>query len=165
MRLSAIALALLPGLATADTPGLWGRTVQFNVMVWDDPDQPISHSRDFIATVGQGVEFDLGPVPAPPFTLVPVKIDVTANTIRFDYRGNPDGGFADAVFNGFVLSFVADCVLIAGAQINAKGTTFPLTNDDLLIEPQRLGVNVAGLPYGPKDMLTIDVETTDCPLS
>lgn len=166
MRLSGFLIALLlPGFAAAEDAGLWGRVVQFNVVVWDDPERPITHSRDFIATVGDGPEFNLGPEPAPPFVIVPVRIDVTAKSILFDYRGNEPGGFAEATFNGFVLKFVADCVLIEGASVNQDVTTLPITDADLLIEPQRLGANVAGLSYGPNDVLMIDVDTTDCPLS
>lgn len=142
-----------------------GRLVQFHVSVWDDPDAPIMTSDPFIATVGPGAEFDIARQMAPPFQLVPVEIDITRSRIRFAYTSGEEGFFAHAVFNGFILTFPSDCVLFEGAAIDPKGTTLPMSDDDLLVRPQSLGINVAGRSYGRDTVVTIRVDTTDCPLS
>ena len=97
--------------------------------------------------------------------VVPVLIDVSRNRIRFSYAGNPPGFFADAQFNGYVLQFLTECTLILGASVEAKGTTLPLDNKALTIDPQSLGINVAGHAYGPDDTITVNLDVADCPLS
>ena len=165
LRLSlAICLALLPGHLWADG-GLLGRTVQFNVETWDDPDTPYLGSRDYIATVGPGPEFGMVREGRAGLDVVPVLIDVSRNRIRFRYAQNPPGAFAIATFNGYVLQFLTECTLIRSASIDPKGTTLPMDNKALTITPQSLGINVSGLSYGPEDTITLALDVADCPLS
>jgi hypothetical protein len=97
--------------------------------------------------------------------VVPVTIDVAAHEIRFSYPGSEGGAFAVAPFNGYVLTFLTDCVLIAGAAVIAEETTLPITDADLEVRPQSLAINVSGHIYGPDDTITVAVDVLDCPLS
>lgn len=145
--------------------GLMQRQVQFNVVTIPTEAAREDRSRDFIATVGDGVEFQLGPEGDSGLNIVPVAIDVGDRVIRFDYSGNRPGQFAPGHFNGYVLTFLTDCVLIAGAGIVASETTFTMTDEDLTITPGSLAVNVSAIPFSGDDRLTIAIDVGDCPLS
>jgi len=163
-RSAALILALCPAIAGAEG-NLMGRTVQFNVSTWDDPAQPYLTSRDYIATVAPGPEFGMVREGHVGLDVVPVLIDLGYQRIRLSYAQNLPGAFAEAAFNGYVLTFLTDCVLIEGAQIEAKGTTLPMDDSNLLVQPQSLGINVAGLNYAPEDRITVVLDVADCPLS
>jgi hypothetical protein len=163
LRLSAFILLLTAQPALSD--GLMRRQVQFNVVTIPTETAPEDRSRDFIATVGKGVEFQLGPVGDSGLNIVPVAIDVGDRVIRFDYSGNLPGQFAPGHFNGYVLTFLTDCVLIAGAEIVPSETSFPMTNEDLTVTPGSLSVNVSAIPFSGDDRLTIAIDVGDCPLS
>lgn len=96
--------------------------------------------------------------------VVPVTIDVGRARIHFDYSGVTPGYFATARFNGYVLTFVTDCVLIEGAALVPKGTTLPLDKTNLIVRPQSLSINVSGLAFGPEDRILLEVDVADCPL-
>lgn len=165
MRPSALALAfcLIPSTGLAD--GLLDRQVQFNVVTLRDTDWPEERSADYIATVGKGAEFTLGPEGIGGLNIVPVDIDVSDRAIHFNYSANAPGRFMGGQFNGYVLTFLTDCVLIEGATIIPSQTTFPLTDDDLTISPGALAINMAGLAFDAEDRLAIAVDVGDCPLS
>ena len=159
----AFLVVLWPGTLLAD--GLMGRNVQFNVETWDDPNEPFLGSRDYVATVGPGPEFGLIREGRIGMDVVPVLIDVSRHRIRFSYAQNEPGAFAVANFNGYLVTFLTDCVLIEGASVEAKGTTLPMDDSNLIVKPQSLGINVSGLNYTPTDTITVVVDVADCPIS
>lgn len=157
-----VLLAALPELAAAE--GLTGRTVVFNAMTWDDPAQPYVTSQDYIATVGPGPEFGMRPEAFGDLVVVPVLIDLDATRLTFSYENLPGGLFAEAGFNGYVMTFLGECALITGASVD-PATTLPLAPDALTVDPLQLRINVSGLAYGPEDRIVIKVTAADCPLS
>ena len=158
------AALLLAVLASPALPGtLEGRLVTFTVESWDQRDAPLLVARGRTVTVGDGVEFGLGPEG---FTagldVVPVDVEIGPTRIELSY---PDqiGRFFEAKFNGYVLRFETDCALFEKVTIDPAATTMPVT--EVWAEVGALYINVSGLGYGPKMTLALDVEVADCPLS
>ena len=160
--LVAVAL-LLPAAAQAE--GLMGRTVIFNAATWDDPAAPYLVGSDYGAVVGEGPEFGMAAEAGGGLSVVPVLIDVSAGRIDFSYPGIAPGQFFDAAFNGYVLRFPTECVLIAGASVDMAATTLPIDDSALILTPQSLSLNVAGLAFGPDTRIGVTLEVMDCPLS
>ena len=160
MRAAALAF-LLAAPAGAET--LEGRLVTFSVETWDQRETPLLVARGRTVTVGQGVEFGLGPQG---FTggldVVPVTVEITPTRIELSYPKGI-GRFYEAKFNGYVLRFETECALFESVAIDPAGTTMNVT--EVWAETGALYINVSGLGYGPASTLALDVEVADCPLS
>ena len=161
----ACVLSLVPGLALAEQGGLTGRTVLFSVLTYDDPAAPIFIGRDYAAKVVAGPEFGMVREGTEGYDVVPVLVDLSEQRIDLSYAQTPSGQFASATFNGYVLTFPTDCVLIGGARIDPVTTTLPLTNASLILTPNSLSINVAGLPFDQTTRIGVKVSVMDCPLS
>ncbi len=161
----AFVLSLVPGLALAEQGGLTGRTVLFSVLTYDDPAVPIFIGRDYAAKVVAGPEFGMVREGTEGFDVVPVLVDLSDQRIDLSYAQTPTGQFASAAFNGYVLTFPTDCVLIGGARIDPATTTLPLTNASLILTPNSLSINVAGLSFDQSTRIGLKVSVMDCPLS
>lgn len=158
-------LACGPALAQDGTGSLLGRSVVFNVNTWDDPHAPYLVSRDYAAKVADGPEFGMTPEGGLALDVVPVLVDIGKDRIDLAYPGQMPGAFMYAAFNGYVLRFAGECTLITGAAIDTDATTLPLTDADLVITPQSLGVNVAGQSYDKHSRIGVHVTVADCPVS
>jgi hypothetical protein len=156
-----LAAALLAAPLEAGT--LEGRLVTFTVETWDQRETPLLVARGRTVTVGQGVEFDLGPEG---FTggldVVPVTVQIGPTRIELSYPQGA-GPFYEAKFNGYVLRFETECALFDKVAIDPAATTMPVT--EIWAETGALYINVSGLNYGPDATLALDVEVADCPLS
>lgn len=158
-------LALALALPASAGGTLEGRTVTLNVLTYDDPAAPILESRGRTVTVGEGVEFGMGPeFRTPGFDVVPVQVQIGPARIEFSY-GEAEGEFWPARFNGYVLRFEADCVLFDGWRIDRAATTLPIVEADITSDGRALFINVQGDRYGPDVRLAVDLSVTDCPLS
>ena len=160
MRAAALAFLLA---APAGAGTLEGRLVTFSVETWDQRETPLLVARGRTVTVGQGVEFGLGPQG---FTggldVVPVTVEITPTRIELSYPKGI-GRFYEAKFNGYVLRFETECALFESVAIDPAGTTMNVT--EVWAETGALFINVSGLGYGPASTLALDVEVADCPLS
>lgn len=168
-RPSTLAAALVLSAAAAGAEmvpeGLEGRSVTFNILTYDDPDQPLFDGIRHPALVGDGVEYGLGPEGAQNgIDVVPVLIDVSARRIEFSYAATPPSSFMRAEFNGYVLRFPTECLLLTGAALIPDATTLELEPEDLRVEPQALFVNVSGLTFDREDRITVAVDVMDCPI-
>ena len=164
MRPLALALALCGAPALADS-GLLGRSVVFSVETWDDPATPYLQSSAYRATVGPGPEFGLAPETNGQLFVVPVLIDIGADRIDISFKNIDPGYFYDAEFNGYILTFEADCVLFTRAILDDKATTLPLEKDAVEVTPQAVRVNVAGLYHDETTTIGVELDVQDCPLS
>lgn len=160
MRLVAVALLLAQPLSAGT---LEGRLVTFTVETWDQREAPLLVARGRTVTVGQGVEFGLGPEG---FTggldVVPVDVEIQPTRIELTYPKGI-GRFHDSRFNGYVLRFETDCALFDKVVIDPSATTMKVT--EIWAEAGALFINVSGLGYGPQSRLALDVDVADCPLS
>jgi hypothetical protein len=156
-----LAAALLAAPAAAGT--LEGRLVTFTVETWDQRETPLLVARGRTVTVGQGVEFGLGPEG---FTggldVVPVTVEIGPTRIELSYPQGA-GAFYVARFNGYVLRFETDCALFEKVGIDPDATTIPVT--EVWSETGALFINVSGLDYGPEAKIALEIEVADCPLS
>lgn len=157
-----VALALL-GALPVSAGTLEGRLVTFTVETWDQRESPLLVARGRTVTVGQGVEFGLGPEG---FTggldVVPVAVEIGPTRIELSYpRGI--GRFYEAKFNGYVLRFETDCALFEKVAVDQDATTMKVT--EIWSEAGALYINVSGLGYGPEAKLALEIEVADCPLS
>ena len=164
MRVLALALVVLATPALAGGT-LNGRIVTLNTLTYDDPATPILESRGRTVTVGDGVEFGMGPeYRTPGFDVVPVQGQIGPTRIEFSY-GQGDGTFWDSKFNGYVLRFETECALFDRVAIDTTATTMAVTDSDIQTEAGALYINVAARAYGPDVTLALDLVVTDCPLS
>lgn len=161
---TALPLAGLLALVSPALAGtLEGRLVTFAVETWDDRTAPLLVARGRTVTVGQGVEFGLGPEG---FTggldVVPVAVEIGPTRIELTYPKGI-GRFYEARFNGYVLRFETACALFENVTIDPAATTMKVT--EVWAETGALYINVSGLGYGPEVKLALDLEVADCPLS
>jgi hypothetical protein len=160
IRATTVAVILAAPLAAGT---LEGRLVTFTVETWDIRETPILMARGRTVTVGQGVEFALGPEG---FTggldIVPVDVEIGPSRIELSYPTGI-GRFYEAKFNGYVLRFETECALFEDVTIDPAGTTMKVT--EVWAETGALYINVSGLGYGPEAKLALDLEVADCPLS
>ena len=160
--LFALCLAALPAHAGGS---LEGRTVTLNVLTYDDPAAPILQSIGRTVVVGDGVEFGMGPEGwTNGLDVVPVQVEIGPSRIEFSYGADP-GAFWTAAFNGYVLRFSGECALFSGVRVDPQGTTMPVTDADVRIEPQVVHINLSGRNYGPDARLALDLSVEDCPIS
>ncbi|WP_395543025.1 hypothetical protein [Neotabrizicola sp. sgz301269] len=162
---AALAALLIAAPAAAGT--LEGRLVTFTVMTWDDPAQPYLQARGKTVTVGEGVEFGLGPEGLTGgLDVVPVEVEIAPQRVEITYPiVAGQGQFYTAGFNGYVLRFETECALFAGYRLDEAFTTLPVKNADIFTDKGALYINVSGMTYGPEARLAIDLDVTDCPLS
>lgn len=144
---------------------LLGRSVVFNVATWDDPAAPYLVSRDYRAKAGDGPEFGMVAEGQSGLDVVPVLVDIGADRIDLSYPGQMPGEFTPAAFNGYVMTFSSECTLITAARIDPAATTLPLTDNDLIVAPQSLSVNVQGHAFDKHTTIGILVGVADCPIS
>ncbi len=158
----AFGFLLLSALPLAAGGTLDGRIVTLNVETWNDDLLPFFVSEGRTVTVGADVEFDMLPEGRTVgFDVVPVRVEIRPTRIEFSY-GEEVGRFLDAPFNGYVLRFAVECALIEGAKIDPAGTTMPVADADIRSDGGALFIDVAGLDYGPKAKLAIDLAVSDC---
>ena len=161
---AALILCLVTQTAVAGGT-LQGRIVTLNTLTYDDPAAPILESRGRTVTVGDGVEFGLGPeYRTPGFDVVPVQVQISPTRIEFSY-GTDRGSFWSSAFNGYVLRFETDCALFDRVTIDTAATTMAVTESDIRTEAGALFINVAARAYGPDVTLALDLVVTDCPIS
>lgn len=165
MRRLALALACLaagPVLAQ----GLEGREVVFRALAYEDREAPVFVGRDRIATVGPGPEYGMGPEgPQNGWDIVPAIVDISDDRVLIRYPAlGPSGTFPDVAFNGYLLDFLTDCVLFAGAAPTAN-TVPPMAPDEVFVEGATLFIDVGGRPYGPDAVIEIALDVLDCPMS
>jgi hypothetical protein len=160
MRLVALC-ACLAAPVSAGT--LEGRLVTFSVETWDQREAPLLVAKGRTVTVGEGVEFGLGPQG---FTggldVVPVTVEIGPTRIELSYPTGI-GRFYVSKFNGYVLRFETECALFENVALDPAGTTMKVT--EVWSEGGALYINVSGLGYGPASTLALDLEVADCPLS
>lgn len=162
---AALGALLIAAPAAAGT--LEGRLVTFTVMTWDDPAQPYLQARGKTVTVGQGVEFGLGPEGLTGgLDVVPVEVEIQPQRVEITYpEAAGAGAFYEAGFNGYVLRFETECALFAGWRIDRDATTLAVDEDDIFTDRGALYINVSGLHYDDQARLALDLDVTDCPLS
>lgn len=165
MRCLAILTAVLAPFGAAAETTLTGRTAEFSVLAYDDPDLPLYVGEIYSAIVSDDVEFGLEPEgPQNGLDVVPVVIDIDAERIELDYRAGGAGPMATTMFNGYVLSFTPDCVLFDGAHIDKTVTNVPLTDKDLYFEGRTLRIDLSGKVTTPQSRIAIDLDVADCPI-
>jgi hypothetical protein len=158
-----LALALA---SPAAAQGLEGRTVLIRPETWDDPAAPYVEGRDYVARVGEGPEIDVLTEWTGGLVVVPVTIDLSDS--RIDIVFPPEtlpGVFAEAAFNGYVLTFPTDCAVIEGAAIDPEATTLALGPEDLIVEPTGLRLHVGGRAHGPGSRVGLLIDVGDCAIS
>ena len=165
LMLAVLALSVFPAVLLAETGGLSGRSVMFNVLTYDDPATPLFVGSGYAAKVIPGPEFGMVREGTEGLDVVPVLVDLSDHRIDLSYAETPPGQFASATFNGYVLTFPTNCVLIGGAQIDPTTTTLPLTYADLTLSANSLSINVAGLRFDQTTRIGVKVSVMDCPLS
>ena len=146
--------------------GPWVLHLMFeSKLTYDDPAVPIFIGRDYAAKVVAVPEFGMVREGTEGYDVVPVLVDLSDQRIDQSYAQTPTGRFSDTVFNGYVLTFPTDCVLIGAAHIDPATTTLPLTNANLILTPDSLSINVAGLSFDQTTRIGLKVSVMDRPLS
>jgi hypothetical protein len=161
----ALALLLMAGPAMAEGT-LQGRLVNFSVLVYDDPAQPIFVGQGQTVQVGQGVEFGLDREGAQNgVDVVPVAVDIGPTRIEVEFLPGLEGDLLTAKFNGYVLQFASDCALFEKVGIDRDFTTMAMADADIRAEVSTLFINMSGKTFVPGQRFGLDVAVGDCPLS
>jgi hypothetical protein len=158
-------ISVTPVPLAAQQGGLSGRTVVMHVVTYDDPAAPLFVGPDYAGKVTEGPEFGMIREGYDGMAVVPVLIDLSDDRIDLSYAQTDPGQFSVARFNGYVLQFPTDCVLIGGAAIDPRTTTLPLTDKSLTLTAQSLSINVQGLSFDHNSRIGITVSVMDCPVS
>jgi len=112
-------------------------------------------------TVGPGLEFPAGSLMAlPGFEVIPVNIDVGANSISGKYT--TDEIAETATFNGYVFDFAAGSPTITGATVDPS-TTFAPGSLQLGFSAHEVTINVEGLTVTPTSSFLVDLTTVPVP--
>ena len=161
-RATGLALGLAIWATGALAEGLDGRIVTFEVLTYDDPAAPLFRSSAYTATVGPGPEFGLLPETGNGLEAVTVTVDFSSRRLDIGFENTFPAVFAPAVFNGYVLTFTVDCLLIEGAALDPAATTLPLGPGDVTVTPRSLLIDVGGLAHTPEDRIGLTLDVTDC---
>ncbi len=163
-HLAAVMTLCAAAPATADS--LLGRTAAFSVLAYDDPERPRYQGVIHTETITDAIEFGLQPEGVQNgLDVVPVTVDIGANRIEIDFSPSPPGVVADAAFNGYVLSFMPECLIFNRAQVDTSATTLPVDDSDITMTGRTLYVNLEGLAYESTSHVSIELDVTDCPLT
>jgi len=149
------------------TQGLEGRDVSFGTLAYEDRERPIFVGERWAARVGPAPEYGMGPEGAQNgWDVVPAIVDISDSSVVISYPADlPEGEFPDVAFNGYLLDFLTDCVLFAGATPVPEGTVPPMEPEDVFVEGATLFIDVGGRPYGGEARVEIALDVLDCPLS
>lgn len=129
--------------------GLMGSAVTIAVEVAGDfSDGP------YDATVGPGVEFDLGP--GRTGRTVRTRVDVSDDRIVFDYSRAGSGFFATSSFNGYVIELDTDGLTWELVTLDPE-TTLQLDPSRVSFDENVLRINVSGLRYSSSSTIVLNV--------
>ncbi len=160
-----VALVLLSAQAVADDT-LWGRTVSFGVLAYNDPETPLFKGIRHKAVVGEGHEFDLRPEgPQNAIDVIPVTVDITSQRVEVHFYPSAPGWAYDSKFNGYVLSFDTECTLFHGAEVDREFSNMDLAEDAVFFEKGALFINASGLYHDRNSRFAVNLVVGDCPMS
>jgi hypothetical protein len=164
----AATLAALAAPLSAQTGpgGLEGRTVTFGGLLYEETeDDPTFLGERHIAVVGPGVEYGLGPEgPQNGWDIVPAIVDISDQRVTITYPDIPGADFPELRFNGYVLDFLTDCVLFAGARVDKRVSSGDFSDADVFTKGARLYIDMSGHAYGPGIKYAVDLDVMDCPI-
>lgn len=168
-----ISLCLLAGLSAATAaearpaPGLLGRVAHFQILTYDDPNRPYFQTEEQTASVDGRVEFVIRPEApgANGLSAVPAAIDVQNRRIEVAIAAGAPGAFAEAAFNGYVLTIDGACLRLAAAGIDKAGAALGLTEDRVFLQDGALFINVSGLPFDARAAFAIELDLQECLVS
>ena len=108
------------------------------------------------ATVGDGIEFDLG---IGGNGITGGFVDIRENSIVYEVDFTEDSFFTEAEFNGFVILDVSNSLpAIENITIDPSGTTLDISEFDLVFTEDGLAVNLEGIPFSDGDTLQLNVD-------
>ena len=153
----------LPVFASAE-PSLMGRTVEFSIQTYDDPDKPYFSGRVHSAIVSEGIEFGLGREGAQnELDVVPILVNIGAGSVEISYSIADPGELASARFNGYIIEFLSDCELLGRAGIDQTATNVEIDNKRVSHDANTLMVDVSGLRHYRESKITVKLAVLDCP--
>lgn len=115
------------------------------------------------ARITENAEFDIGgPVPGTALYIVPVRVDLGSRWIEFTYYPGGVDQFLEADFNGYVFEFQPGCAELDGATVNPNASSVEVTDADLVVEPNRLTLDVSGRVVTDGSRIVIDIDVGDC---
>lgn len=171
MRPEAALLLLVAGLAPAlaqpapAAPTLAGRTVELRIALWDDPAKPLIDVEPYRAEVGPGPEFVISEEWQGGFRVIPGEVDLKPTGFTVTIEPNEAGTYSAAKFNGFIVTFPADCTVVEAASLDLAATSPRLRRARVIAQPTAVLIDVAALPYASGDRLAVRITPGDCPVS
>jgi len=157
-------VCVLPAFVNAEQT-LTGRSVEFSVQTYNDPQNPFFAGRVHKAIVSEGIEFGLGREGAQNnMDVVPILVDIDENSIEISFSISDPGILASARFNGYIIKFPTDCALLRGARIDQDNTNVEIDNKRISNDATTVMVNVSGLRNDRTSRIAVDLDVRDCPL-
>lgn len=145
---------------------LWGRTVTFGVLAYNDADAPLYVGIRHKAVVGEGPEFDLRPEGIQnDIDVIPVQVEITETRVEVRFFPAFPGWTFGSAFNGYVLSFDTECTLFHGAEVDRDFSNMALADDAIFFEQGRLFINARDLFHDRDSRFAVNLAVGDCPVS
>jgi hypothetical protein len=156
------AVCVLPVFANAK-PSLMGRTVEFSVQTYDDPENPYFAGQVHSTVVSEGIEFGLGREGIQnELDVVPVLVNIGKSSVEISYSISDPGELASAKFNGYIINFITECELLGRARIDPTVTNVEIDNKRISNDGTTLSVDVSGLRYNRESRISVSLEVQDC---
>lgn len=138
------------------TANMMGSTIKVEVYS-PTKTQPISNPA-FVIVKSPGVEIpDIADFTkySAGFRLMNTSIDISTNTIAFDYNDNATA--STAIFNGYVFTDINNTVPdIIGVTIN-PATNVDLISSDISFNKNQIAVNVSGLAFNTNSFILLNI--------
>ena len=137
--------------------GFTGNYINLNVGA------PAPSGWSFDAVVNENIELSPRGTNGNVF-VVPIEIDLTNNTIFFDYSVGGSGWFYSGIFNGYIFTDKNHTMNdIINVTIDPDYNTLGVTPDRVWFNKDQIFVNVESLYYNSLYTLKLNVEFSDTP--
>jgi len=141
--------------ATANSSNFTGETLSLSI---DFPTIGTIFAGPYNSVVGDNVEFGPSGSRGTRY-VVSVDIDISSNSIYFDYSSSGSGVFSSGAFNGYVFTDVNDSVSdIIDVRIDFDETTLDLEESMVSFNENQIFVNGASLQHNPNSRIKLDVD-------
>jgi hypothetical protein len=143
-----IAILIILSFNNVSLAGFKGNSIRLTVespRIIDGPHEAI---------VDESIEFEL----QKENNVVEVDIDISENTIYFDYSRSSSNLFASGTFNGYIFSDINNSLPnIENVEIIDSETTLGINEDRITFNENQIFINVASLPVNKQSRIKITV--------
>ncbi len=148
-------LLILSSLSFADNTGFFNNPISLTV---NSPTIKDVIAGPYNTVVNNDIEF--GPHGyGDGYYVVNVDIDLTNNSIYFDYSDADQGTFSTKEFNGYIFTDIDDRIPdIINVTIDEQETTLGINENRIFFNKNQIYINVSSLHVDPTSRLKLNIE-------